>query len=1148
MRSTFVPAVVTVALLAAASPALPTAVQVTTANTALLFGGSDAEGGIGDWYVSNGVIEAIIDNVGPVPDLVGVLAAPDVVPPIQSEINPTGGSLLDLGRAGQNDDQIAQFFTVGGLSTSNFILYDTVSAPTADTIRATGKLLFPTVSPTPCIDIVTDYTAAGSDPFLTITTTATNNCGVTATGFGGYLDAFIWTIRGLIPFSAGSAPVGGRGFDHPILDLAAPATALEFPTFLAAPGTVRVADGIMDPANGTASGEVSYGLVGRTVTVDTDGPGPNVPVTTNVDSLFGVSSSLVSALGNLPATAPGPNGTLTYVRRIYVGTRNDVRAVSDGIVPELATRFGFGAGTVSGNIDATDAPNVEASILITRVGRCSGNPSVSCKTTSPTCTGIGTCTDPVPTTGFNPNGAVSHVRTDSAGSFGGVALPAGDYELVISSPERDDVTVSPVTVTASTDTPVTVPALSARGTVAFTVREKKSGAPLVPAKLTFKGVGPTPDPRFHRDISATLGGSDIQPETFGGTQAGTTGHAAGQGNVVYTATGTGNMQVRPGTYDVYVSRGMEYNVQKRTVTVASGGSASVDVMLKRALRTKGAISADFHVHSGRSLDASAPLRDRMAAFAGEGVEVMVSTDHDKNVDYAPIIAAFPGLSALLRSIVGTELTGSVPNPPNFPSSYGHINAWPLTVAANEARDGTILDEYVAPNWIYKRVRDAGAQVIQYNHPRAAVSGLTTIGIFNNIGCNRCANSIDTPCAVDTDCPASPAPRDCTCVGYQPDRTIGMAPNDIMLDDKILGPSGVTANPAGITNLDFDVMEILNGAKDSDVKSYRIVRRDWLSLLNQAIFKPVTGVSDSHRITVEHAGWARSYVFGAGDDPAALDVTRFDDNVKAGNLVSAAGPYIEFSARTTSGKTGLGGLARSTDGHVRLKIRVRSAAWIPVEEVRIIANGFVVASFDVTTSPRVKAVPANFQSAGKTSRFRATVRMMISQDTYFIVEAGAKFPTDINTPPTPPAIVDIVEPDVVPLSVTNPIFVDRNGNAAFDAPGLPVMTASSTPADLPAFARVRMEATDDTDGLWAKLWIGVARFAARLSGVAVAEQAPGEMTGVTKEQKAEAARKGEYFPLHEFSLSPEAVEEMRRQQEAGQQGSAPGGSPAPAGTP
>jgi hypothetical protein len=1125
MNRTCLAGLAAAAVLAAATPALPTAVQIDAGNTALLFGGTDAEGGIGDWYVSNGVVEAIIDDVGPVPDLVGVVP-PASVPPMQSEINPTGGSLLDAGRVGADDDQLAQMFTVGGLSTSNFILYTGISAPTADTVRASGGLLLPPVSvaPSPCVAIETDFTAAGSDPFLTITTRATNNCGANAP-FGGFLDAFIWTLRGIVPFSA-----GGLGFDHPILDLANPAPALELPTFLAAPGTVGPADGIMDPANGTASGEVSYGLVPVQVVVDQDGAGPIPPVVTAVNAFFGVSSTLVTALGNLPTIAAlSPGGTLAYTRRLHVGARNDVRSVADTILPDLASRTGFATGTISGDVDAADTADVAASILVTRLGRCSGNPGITCTATAPACAGAGTCTDPVPTTGFPVGGKVSHVRTDATGAFAGVVLPAGEYQLRVSAFERDDVVVGPLAVAASADTPVVVPALSARGTVAFTVRERRPGMPPLPAKLVFKGVPPTPDPALHRDLPATLGGSDVHAETFGGTQEGPSGHAAGQGNVVYTATGEGSIQLRPGTYEVWATRGMEYNVRRREVTVTAGGTASADFVLKRAVRTKGAISADFHVHSARSLDSSAPLRDRVASFAAEGVEVMVSTDHDKHVDYASLIAAF-GLGPRLRSIVGDEVTGSVPNPPHFPSSYGHINAWPLAVDANAPRDGAIHDEYVAPNWIYKRLRDRGAEVIQYNHPRAGVSGLTTIGLFNNIGCGRCANDIDLTCTVDADCPVAPAPRDCTCVGYQPDRPITMAPNDILVDGDILGPGTGTPNPDGLDNLDFDVMEVMNGARDSDFPGFRQVRRDWLSLLNQGIVRPGTAVSDSHRLTVEHPGWARTYVVGAGDDPAALDLAAFDARLKAGAMVMAAGPYVEFQVLTAaSGRTGLGGLASAPNGRVRLRIRVRSAAWIPVEEVRVLANGFQVAAFDATTQPRVRPVPANFQAPGQTSRFRATLRMTVPQDTYFIVEAGAKLPPSPSSLPAPPPIVDTVEPGVVPTSVTNPIFVDVDGNASFDPPGLPVMTASATEGTRPAFARVRLE-SGPAESVWARLRRALAALASRTVGDAVAEKMPGEMTGVTPEQKREAVEKGEYFPLHEFRIPSEAVEGLRRRQQ------------------
>jgi hypothetical protein len=1115
------------AIVLSVQPALPTAQQIGAPDTALLFGGSDADGGIGDWYVGNGVVEAIIDNVGIQSDLTGIVA-PGTEPPITSEFSPTGGTIIDLARVGLNDDQLPQMFTVGGLSTSNFLLYNGISAPDANTIRVTGGILFPptSVAPTPCLTVVTDYQALGSDPFLTVTSTATNGCGVALTGFSGLLDVFIWTTsRAIIPFSGGGFPAGGgaKGFNHPTLDLANPVLSLELPVYMGGPGVVDPADGIFDTSNSTTCGEVSYGLLGVSIVRDPDGPGGAGPdINAAVNNLFGVSDGLISALGNNVGLVPGgvpAGGTLTYTRRLYVGDRNDVRSVSNGIFPELAARGLANPvvnGTISGNIDAADDANVEATLLLTRLGRCSVG-SAPCKVTADCVSG--TCVDPFPTTGQFPNGFTSQVRTDAAGAFSGVVLPRGDYEAVIESAERDKVTVKPIVVLAATDTPVVVPPLTSRGTVSFTVTEKKAGSPLLPARLTFKGVTPTPDPVFNHDWSAIEGASPLATHTFGGTQAGSAGHAAGQGNVVYTATGTGSIQVRPGTYDIYASRGMEYGVDREQVTVTGAGTSPVSFRLKRVVKTKNAISIDSHIHSGRSVDTAAAIRDRVASFAGEGVEVMISTDHDDHTDYAPIITAF-GLDSRMTSIIGNEVTGSVPAPPAFPNSFGHINAWPLPLDPTAQRDGAIEDEYVAPNFIFSRLRTQGAQVIQYNHPRAGVSGITIIGYFNDIGCNRCENDVDTTCTQDSDCPALPAPQNCTCVGYQPDRTISTPPNDILLDDGVLGP-GTAANPDGNTNFDFDVMEIENAVKDSDFPAYRQVRYDWLSLLQQGIYKPVTGVSDSHRITVEHAGWARTWVLGVGDDPATLNVTDMDNAIKAGAMVVGGGPYIEFSAQCGATKGILGSLISCPPGsQVKLKVKVRSPAWMPIDEVRVIANGSILASFDSTSTPPVKATPADFESNGHTTRFRKTLKFTPTVDTYYIVEAGPTYPVSISTLPPVPPIVAIVEPDVVPNSITNPIFVDMNGNSTFDGPGTlpPPLMASADQAPKGLWQRI-------TD----RIWLAAARF----RGEAVAQNRPGKMTGVTKEQKEEAIRKGEYFPLQEFAIPADAAAAATRQAEEGE---------------
>jgi hypothetical protein len=1143
--------------------------QVTAGNAAtLLFGGTDADGGVGDWYVSNGVVEAIIDEVGPQTDLVALLGA--AAPPKQSEAAFSGGSIIDLGRAGAHNDQLGQLFTVGGLSTSNFIVYDGVSAATdlsSATVTVTGGLLGfePAGVPPSSLPVVTEYRAAGADPFLTVTTTVTNvHPSNTAPGLGGFLDAIIWTQRAIVPFS----PLANRGFRHAILDFESLGDALELPPFAAGPGNVGPGDGVMDPPSGRAAGEVAYGILGVTASVDIDGPGPASPIVNVVDSLFGVSSNLVTALGNFPMGDLPPGGVLTYTRRLYVGDRNDVASVANGMIAAIATRRAFATGTVSGDVGATDTPDVAASAIATKIGEiCTQGTTGAACTTNAACDAAplssdGRCSS---TPGFESNSPVTHFRTAPRGAFGGIVLPTGRYRLEFRAVNRDAVTVTPIGVLPATDTAVSVPAMTGLGTLRLRILERRAraNAPF-PAKVTVKGIAGTPDPSFRKDFEA-LGfragqpDVDLAPETFAGGPA--------QRNFVYVGDGTETVALRPGRYELYASRGPEYTVRRRRVRIIEGGTRRRRLKIRRIVDTAGRISGDFHIHSARSFDTSPPLRDRVASFAGEGVEVMVSTDHDYHTDYATVIAGM-GLSARITSIPGNEITTSVPNPPAFPSAIGHINAWPVPVDPTARRDGSIEDEYVAPNFIFSRLRAQGADVIQYNHPRAGVSGLTSIGFFSNLGCNRCANDVDTTCVVDTDCPAAPTPQNCTCVGYQPDRPITQAPNDTLLDDDITGISGV-ANPDGIRNLDFDVMEIANGI---DIASYLAVRRDWLSLLNQTDFATVpfiagTAVSDSHRLVLEEAGYFRTYVGGAGNDPATLDVDAFNANVVAGNMIGTSGPFVDFSVEdTAAASAGPGGILAPATSTVTLRIRVQATNWIPVEEVRVIVNGFVDPAlvFDATTSPAVTPGPSSplSQFTGRVVRFDAAIPVAVSGgDAYFIVEAGAK----LDPLPTAPSFVNTIVPGVVPLAFTNPVFVDLDGDG-FDPPGLPVMASARDTTSAPSrFVRVERRER----GIFARARAFARRLLARIAdpsravagesnefrGGAPTVGAPGAATSNAAQAGAPARghavdplassdgaapaadtepettvapptrQTGEaYFPLYEFRIPESAVEE------------------------
>jgi hypothetical protein len=382
--------------------------------------------------------------------------------------------------------------------------------------------------------------------------------------------------------------------------------------------------------------------------------------------------------------------------------------------------------------------------------------------------------------------------------------------------------------------------------------------------------------------------------------------------------------------------------------------------------------------------------------------------------------------------------------------------------------------------VYSRLRALGGAdtVIQYNHPRAGVAGLTSIGLFNSIGCSRCSNAIDTACTTAADCPPAAPEAECTCVGYQPDRPLTMPPNDILLDSGVLGP-GSAANPQGLRNIDFDVMEVANGAKVGDYPAYLQMRGDWFSLLAQGVLKPGTGVSDSHFLTVEHAGWARTYVLGTGDDPAALEVAGFNANVKAGRMVVSAGPWIQATVKARGGRRGPGEEVASRTGKIKLKIDVRSPAWIPVDEVRVVtirgfgADDVETRTFDATTKPRVKPVPDDFQSSGGTARFRAAVKVEHAADYLVLVEAG---PALTAATVASPEIVNAVVPDVVPLAFTNPIRVDVGGDGFALPPAAPVRAGTTT----------------------------------------------GRMTGVTREDREQAVRDGEHFPWHHFRIDPAAL--------------------------
>lgn len=225
------------------------------------------------------------------------------------------------------------------------------------------------------------------------------------------------------------------------------------------------------------------------------------------------------------------------------------------------------------------------------------------------------------------------------------------------------------------------------GTLAFQIQEK--GQPL-PGKLVIEGVGSTPRPR--------LGPGHV---------------AQGAHHTVLTATGEGLVQLPPGAYRIFACHGPMYDAASVNVTMKDNQIIQKRFTLKHVVPARGYISADFHQHSHNSYDSAVSLKDRVTANLAEGLEVMVSSDHDYITNYAPVIWEMDA-AARIVALVGDEVTTPF---------IGHFIAFPLLQKPALPKNGALDPSGKSAADIFAWIRAQRAQtLIQVNHPRAEGDG------------------------------------------------------------------------------------------------------------------------------------------------------------------------------------------------------------------------------------------------------------------------------------------------------------------------------------------------------------------------------------------------------------------------------------------
>jgi hypothetical protein len=472
---------------------------------------------------------------------------------------------------------------------------------------------------------------------------------------------------------------------------------------------------------------------------------------------------------------------------------------------------------------------------------------------------------------------VSAVRPDADGAFA-LRLPPGAYRLRAVAPGGRELVRE-----FALDSAPLVLAPIALGAPARVLLPR--GRTL---RLVFLGEDGTPDPRFGDDgLGFRVNGQEIP--------------SGGLVNAVSLAGTPGDPErvtLAPGRYLVLATRGPEHDVRDARIELAAGETLALAIEdPPRALETPGWIAADLHVHSAESFDSSLPHERQLVAFAANGAEVLVASEHDRVFDPRPAIVRL-GLGDRLAGVTGVEITSAFTGG-DSPHTIGHMNAYPLRHDPLAPRGGAPAAEGRRLRAVLAALgRGDGAPFVQLNHPRNGTQGRLEHGAYF------------THLAVAGE-------------PYDPTRPLDAAPNRALAE-----PDPAT----GLRDLDYHGVELLNGP---GLARYRLTRADWFSLLLQGVVHVGVGNSDSHRAG-ELPGLPRTYVALADDRIEAFDEAAFFAALRAGRAFASTGPLLEAKL----GAAGPGERFRGGEGV--LSVRVEAAPWVPVDRLRVYRDAVVVA--------------------------------------------------------------------------------------------------------------------------------------------------------------------------------------------------------------
>jgi hypothetical protein len=852
-----------------------------------------------------------------------------------------------------------------------------------------------------------------------------------------------------------------------------------------------------------AGGDVSYGYF----TVPAPGGLPtrvNVPIITSAATAF-LSHAKNCLFASSDDQGCDRNRAFVYERYLAVGD-GDVASVTE----EMYRLRGTPTGRLSGNVlwTETGQPVPKAQVLV--------------------------FADPEPARTWSSVDELVDANLRTLGDFGllnsidadlGIdpvldgdfhgELPEGQYLLVAQTRQGTAVS-APVRVRIRAGQEVVaVPTLPTPATLRYRVTDQ--GGVAMPAKIAL--------------FSLDAAGQPLRGDGLRRTYA---GHGRLGNNGLKTeemvAHGEGELQLEAGRYRVVVSRGPEYGIHQEDLELGPGRVARVDAVLVREVDTAGWMGIDTHLHSTMSFDSGLPLGERVTAAAAEGLELLVSTDHDVITDYLPAIRELM-LAPQVATAIGEEISTL---------EQGHFIGFPLrydatVVPMNGGIDWSCLSVREILDW----VRTAGSSAEPLTivaHPRDGFLGyLSQLGVdtytmnrtlslfeqsnrafrtatcdfdamevFNSkrfelirtptvveiVDWNRCVTRVNASLSIaelEQSCPelaaglAAPCTEadrfvDCqdrnrTALSWLSlKRVLERTPEEQNANWDFAGTTDDSLALCDWAVIDGGPLEAQNLDQPCTVRPGMV--DDFFRMVERGMRPTLVGGSDSHGPDKE-PGYPRTYFASPTDSPMAVGTEHAVSALKAGTAFATYGPFIRASIRDKT----FGQVARANPGEqVSLALQVQTASWFGVDRLEIYLNGRIERVVPVDKPPSelvdlqgmvtftvpardswVVAIAMGLQDRNLMRAVSLDLPYGELELSRVASDAFSRVPAVASIFPAPPSIP--AWGPVPAYAITNPIYIDTDGNGAYDPPlpppdfcSRPCDPASSDPAECPVGQR------------------------------------------------------------------------------------------------